>query len=99
MKCALAGVVVVQYTGKPYSERFIHGAIYEARPDVVAVVHNHSPNVVPFTVTKQKMRPIMHMCGPIGSRIPNWDISEKFGDTNLLVNGMEMARDFADTLG
>src|SRR4051794_7668678 len=58
--------------GKPYSERFIHGAIYEARPDVMSVVHNHSPNVVPFTVTSTKMRPIMHMCGPIGSHIPNW---------------------------
>ena len=91
--------VVGPQAGKPYSERFIHGAIYEARPDVMAVVHNHSPNVVPFTVTKQKMRPIMHMCGPIGSKIPNWDIRKKFGDTNLLVTSMEMGRDFAKTLG
>src|SRR3954451_8692855 len=93
------GKVVGHEPGKPYSERFIHGAIYEARPDVMAAVHNHSPNVVPFTVTKQKMRPIMHMCGPIGSHIPNWDIRTKFGDTNLLVTSMEMGRDFAKTLG
>ena len=44
------GQIVGHNPGKPYSERFIHGAIYEARPDVMAVVHNHSPNVVPFTV-------------------------------------------------
>ena len=35
-----------------YRERFIHGEIYKARPDVNAVVHSHSPTVVPFTVTR-----------------------------------------------
>jgi HCOMODA/2-hydroxy-3-carboxy-muconic semialdehyde decarboxylase len=99
MEFTLDGRVVGENTGRPYSERFIHGAIYEARPDVMAVVHNHSPNVVPFTVTKQKLRPIMHMCGPIGATIPNWDIRQKFGDTNLLVTSMDMGRDFAATLG
>jgi len=99
MEFTLDGKVAGAHAGKPYSERFIHGAIYEARPDVMAVVHNHSPNVVPFTVTKQKLRPIMHMCGPIGSCIPNWDIRQKFGDTNLLVTSMEMGRDLAVTLG
>ena len=99
MEFTLEGEVVGEVAGRPYSERFIHGAIYEARPDVMAVVHSHSPNVVPFTVTKQKLRPIMHMCGPIGPTIPNWDIRDKFGDTNLLVTGMEMGRDFAATLG
>lgn len=99
MEFMLDGQVVGDAAGKPYSERFIHGAIYEARPDVMAVVHNHSPNVVPFTVTNQKLRPIMHMCGPIGSTIPNWDIRDKFGDTNLLVTSMQMGRDFAATLG
>jgi ribulose-5-phosphate 4-epimerase/fuculose-1-phosphate aldolase len=99
MEFTLDGQVVGASAGKPYSERFIHGAIYEARPDVLAVVHNHSPNVVPFTVTDQPLRPIMHMCGPIGSTIPNWDIRERFGDTNLLVTSMEMGRDFAATLG
>ena len=98
MEFMLDGKVVGSHPGKPYSERFIHGAIYEARADVMAVVHNHSPNVVPFTVTKQKMRPIMHMCGPIGSKIPNWDIRKKFGDTNLLVTSMAMGRDLAQTL-
>ena len=99
MEFTLDGNSVGPQPGKPYSERFIHGAIYEARSEVMAVVHNHSPNVVPFTVTKQRMRPIMHMCAPIGADIPNWDIRTKFGDTNLLVTSMEMGRDFARTLG
>ena len=85
--------------GKPYSERFIHGAIYEARPDVMSVVHNHSPSVIPFSVTGRKMKPIMHMCAPIGNDIPTWDIRTKFGDTNLLVTNMDMGRDLAKTLG
>jgi ribulose-5-phosphate 4-epimerase/fuculose-1-phosphate aldolase len=96
----LDGQIVGHEPGKPYSERFIHGAVYEARPDVMAVVHNHSPNVVPFTVqSKKKMRPIMHMCAPIGTDIPTWDISHKFGTTNLLVTSMDMGRDLAETLG
>jgi HCOMODA/2-hydroxy-3-carboxy-muconic semialdehyde decarboxylase len=86
--------------GKPYSERFIHGAIYEARPEVMSVVHNHSPSVIPFSVTNTPMRPIMHMCAPIGGDIPNWDIRTSFGDcTNLLVTSMAMGRDLAATLG
>ncbi len=93
------GEIVGHNAGKPYSERFIHGAVYEARPDVMAVVHNHSPNVVPFTVqSKKKMRPIMHMCAPIGNDIPTWDIAHKFGTTNLLVTSMEMGRDLAQCL-
>ncbi len=100
MEFTLDGNVIGTEVGKPYSERFIHGAILEARPDVQAVVHNHSPNVVPFTVTGRKMRPIMHMCAPIGTDIPNWDIATKFGDeTNLLVTNMDMGRDLAKTLG
>src|SRR4051794_9256440 len=42
MEFTLEGKSVSAQPGKPYSERFIHGAIYEARPDVMAVVHNHS---------------------------------------------------------
>src|SRR6266550_239017 len=56
--------------GKPYLERFIHGAIYEARPDVQAVVHSHSYSVVPFSVIEEKLRPVMHVCATIGADIP-----------------------------
>lgn len=100
MEFTLEGKSVGAEPGKPYSERFIHGSVYEARPDVMSVVHNHSANVVPFSVSKKwRLRPIMHMCGPIGGDIPNWDIRTKFGDTNLLVTSMDMGRDMARTLG
>lgn len=101
MEFTLDGKIVGPEPGKPYSERFIHGAVFEARPDVMAVVHNHSRNVVPLSVVKSiRFGAIMHMASPIGSHVPNWDIREKFGDsTNLLVTNMETGRDFANTLG
>lgn len=101
MEFTLEGKVVGPEPGKPYSERFIHGAVYEARPEVMAVVHNHSPNVVPFSVVKtQCFCAIMHMAAPVGRDVPNWDIRDKFGDaTNLLVTNMDMARDLARALG
>ena len=83
---------------KPYAERHIHGAIYERRPDVRAVIHHHSPAVIPFGVTGVELQPIMHMCASIGAAVPTWDCRARFGDTNLLVTTMEMARDLAATL-
>ena len=85
MEFTLEGDPVDAQGRKPYLERFIHGAAYEARPDVMAVIHNHSPGVIPFGITGRKMRPIMHMCATIGHDVPIWDQHKKFGDTNLLV--------------
>jgi HCOMODA/2-hydroxy-3-carboxy-muconic semialdehyde decarboxylase len=84
---------------KPYLERFIHGAIFEMRPDANCVIHNHSPAVIPFGVTGQALRPIMHICAMIGHEVPIWDSQAKFGDTNLLVSDMAMGRDLALALG
>ena len=84
---------------RPYSERMIHGAIYEARPDVNVVIHNHSYEVIPFAVTDVPIRPVTHTCAPIGADIPVWDMRDKFGETNHLVVTMEQGRDLADTLG
>ena len=83
----------------PYAERFIHGAVYEARRGVHAVVHHHSPAVIPFSVASAALSPIMHMSAGIGMRVPTWDSRTRFGDTNLLVTGMAMARDLAARLG
>jgi ribulose-5-phosphate 4-epimerase/fuculose-1-phosphate aldolase len=79
----------------PYLERFIHAALYEARPDIRSVVHSHSKAVIPFGVGGESIRPIMHNCAPIGEAVPTWDSRTKFGDTDLLVSNMEMGRDLA----
>src|SRR6059036_1692510 len=84
---------------QPYLERFIHGAIYEARPDVQAVVHAHAEAVLPFTISATPLRPVVHMASFIGARIPVWDIHDNFGDTNLLVVNMTQGRDLARGLG
>jgi ribulose-5-phosphate 4-epimerase/fuculose-1-phosphate aldolase len=84
---------------KPYAERFIHGGIYEARPEVRAVVHHHSPSVIPFGITGTRLSPVMHMCAAMGTDVPVWDSRTNFGDTNLLVTNLAMARDLARALG
>ena len=99
MEFTLDGTVVGNDDRKPYLERFIHGAIYEQRPEVKAVIHNHSPSVLPFGVTKQKLKPLHHMCGCFGHEVPTWDSQTKFGDTSLLVSSIEMGRDLAKLLG
>ncbi len=86
---------------RPYLERFIHGEIYRARPDVMAVVHSHSPSVIPFTVVKSsRLRPICHMCGFLGRGAPIFDIRDYFGDgTDLLIRNKEMGAALARDLG
>jgi HCOMODA/2-hydroxy-3-carboxy-muconic semialdehyde decarboxylase len=83
----------------PYSERFIHGAVYEARPDVQAVCHNHAPSVIPFSVTGVPLRPIYHVPALIGADIPVWDIAAEFGETDMLVRNVEQGHSLARTLG
>jgi HCOMODA/2-hydroxy-3-carboxy-muconic semialdehyde decarboxylase len=82
-----------------YSERFIHAGIYEARPDVRSVVHNHAYELIPFGVSRTPLRPLLHTAARIGAEIPVWDIREKFGDTNLLVVNIQQGRDLAKKLG
>jgi HCOMODA/2-hydroxy-3-carboxy-muconic semialdehyde decarboxylase len=98
MEFSLDGTAAEGGARKPYAERFIHGAVYEARPDVQAVIHHHSPSVVPFSVTPASLSPVMHMCAGFGPRVPTWDSRTRFGDTNLLVTNMDMARDLAAAL-
>ncbi len=99
MEFALDGTPVAARGRAPYLERFIHGALYEARSDVMSVVHNHSESVIPFGVTGIKIKPIFHMGASIGPEVPVWDSHDQFGDTALLVENMEMGRDLAKLMG
>jgi ribulose-5-phosphate 4-epimerase/fuculose-1-phosphate aldolase len=87
--------------GRPlYHERFIHGGIFEARPDVQAVVHAHSEDVLPFSIAAVPLRPVIHSGSFMGAKVPVWDIADRFGlGTNMLVTNMEQARDLAACLG
>ncbi len=84
---------------EPYGERYIHAGVFAARQDVHAVVHNHSPEVLPFSVSSTPLRPMTHIGGVLGGAVPTWDIADKFGDdTNLLVVNMEQGADLAGAL-
>ena len=82
-----------------YFERPIHGAIYQVRPDVVSVVHNHAYEVIPFGLTRRPLRPCVHPAAGIGAHVPVWDSRTSFGDTNLLITDMEKGKDLARGMG
>jgi ribulose-5-phosphate 4-epimerase/fuculose-1-phosphate aldolase len=82
-----------------FLERFIHAAVYKARPDVMGVVHTHSPGVLPFTVTKVPLRPIFHNPSFLGAGAPVWDIRKEFGDTDMLVRNQAIGKSLAEALG
>ena len=86
-------------TRAPYLERFIHGAIYKARADVNAVVHSHSPSVIPFGVTGGALRPIYHMSGFLGAGAPIFEIREAGGMTDMLIRDNALGDALARTLG
>ena len=82
------------------NERFIHSEIYRARPDVMSVVHNHSPSVVPFSVTGVKLRALFHMASFIGvDGLPNFEIRKVKKGSDLLVRDPKLGAALAKTLG
>ncbi len=83
-----------------YLERFIHGSIYKARPDVTSVVHSHSASIIPFGITPQKLRPVYHMSGFLGDDVPVFEIRQVAGDaTNMLIDSVKLGDALARTLG
>jgi len=80
-------------------ERFIHGEIYRQRPEVNAVVHTHSPTVVPFGVSGVALRPLFHLAAFIGDGVPNFEIRAFQAGTDLLVKTPYLGQALAKTLG
>jgi HCOMODA/2-hydroxy-3-carboxy-muconic semialdehyde decarboxylase len=82
-----------------YLERFIHAEIYRARPDVQAVVHSHSPNVIPFGVTGTPLQPVFHMSGFLAEGSALFEIREVAGDTDMLISNASLGVALAAALG
>jgi HCOMODA/2-hydroxy-3-carboxy-muconic semialdehyde decarboxylase len=99
MEFSLDGSAIDARGRTPYGERVIHAAVYAARKDVQSVVHNHAYDVLPFTITDEPLRPVVHTASVIGAEIPVWDIRTKFGATDMLVRSIEQGRDLAAALG
>lgn len=83
-----------------YLERFIHGAIYRARPDVKAVVHSHSPAVLPFADTSVALRPMNHIAGFLGEGVPVFEIrTASTAPTDMLIRNAALGHALALRLG
>jgi HCOMODA/2-hydroxy-3-carboxy-muconic semialdehyde decarboxylase len=95
----LDGNAVSDTTERPYLERFIHSEIYRARPDVVAVVHSHSPSVIPFAITHNPLKPVFHMSGFLGSGSAHFEIREAAGNSDMLIRSAYLGEALAKSLG
>lgn len=84
---------------KGFIERYIHGEIYRTRADVAAVVHSHSPSVIPFGVARTKLRPVYHMGSFLWSGAPVWDIRKVRAENDLLVRDRPLGSALAQALG
>ena len=83
-----------------YLERFIHGAVYRARPDVISVVHSHAPDVIPFADSSVPLRPVYHMGSFLGTQVPIFEIRDTAGDaSDMLVSSHALGDALAKTLG
>ena len=90
----------VDARGRPlYTERFIHGEIYRARPDVVAIVHTHAPALIPFGISKVPLKPVYHRSAFIAAGVPVFEIRERAGMTDMLIRDQALGRALADALG
>jgi ribulose-5-phosphate 4-epimerase/fuculose-1-phosphate aldolase len=99
LEFTLDSAPVVPPTRRLYSERVIHGCIYQARPDVHAVVHHHAPSIMPFCIAGVDLVPVFHLGATMGAKAPFWDSRDEFGDTSLLVIKPEEGRSLARALG
>ncbi|MDB5963682.1 MAG: class aldolase/adducin family protein [Polaromonas sp.] len=95
----LNGDLAIPSDMRSYLERFIHAEIYRARPDVMSVVHSHSQSVIPFGATGQRLRPIFHMSGFLGSGSAMFEIRDAGGNTDLLIRDMGLGKALAESLG
>ncbi|MGM4991539.1 class II aldolase/adducin family protein [Tardiphaga sp. 841_E9_N1_2] len=82
-----------------FLERFIHGEIYKARPDVKAIVHTHSPGIIPFSVSSTPLRPVFHLGAFLFPDVPVFEIRDSAGMSNMLVSNTQLGKALASTLG
>ena len=88
----------VRGTPTSYLERFIHSEIYKAQHEINAVVHNHSPALVPFGISKVPLRPVYHMASFVGEGIPVFEIRDVAAESNMLVNDASRGKALAAVL-
>ena len=99
MEFSLAGEPCDARGRTAFIERFLHGEIYRKRPDVMAIAHGHSPSVIPFGLVATPMRATYHNAAFLAAGVPVFDIREKFGATDIVINSSEKGAALAEALG
>ena len=99
LEITLEGEPVRPTEHRLYGERPIHGEIYRARPDIMAICHMHSLAIVPFAISGVEIVPVFHLGAVIGPQVPFWDSRDEFGDTDLRVATKDQGRSLAKMLG
>ncbi len=90
---------IVPPTARLYGERVIHGEVFKARPDVMAVCHHHAPSILPFCVSGAELKPVFHLGATMGDVVPFWDSRDEFGNTSLIVKEPAEGASLARALG
>ena len=72
-----------------FIERYLHGEIFKARPDVMAVAHSHSPSTIAFGLSNVPMRAMYHNAAFLAAGVPVFDIRDKFGATDIVISSAE----------
>ncbi len=81
-----------------FIERYLHGEIFKARPDVMAIAHSHSPSTIAFGLSDVPMRAMYHNAAFLAAGVPVFDIREKFGATDIVISSAEKGAALAAVL-
>lgn len=81
-----------------FIERYLHGEIFKARPDVMAIAHSHSPSTIAFGLSNVPMRAMYHNAAFLAAGVPVFDIRDKFGTTDIVISSAEKGAALAAVL-
>ena len=95
----LEGNPVADPNAGGFIERYIHSEIYKARPDVMAVIHSHAAEIIPFTVSNVPLRPMIHVAGFLPQTVPIFEVRKVAGMSDMLIRTPALGKALAATLG
>jgi ribulose-5-phosphate 4-epimerase/fuculose-1-phosphate aldolase len=82
----------------PFIERYLHGEIFRARPDVMAIAHSHSPSTIAFGLSNVPMLAMYHNAAFLAAGVPVFDIRDTFGATDIVISSAEKGAALAKVL-
>lgn len=95
----LEGALRVASQAPLFSERFLHAALFAARPDLQASCHYHAEALMPYCLGARTLGARSQTGGWMGAQVPLWDSQDRFGDTAMLVSDLDQAQDLVAAMG